>query len=455
MDTSRNAPPEAALVAREASSSRASAPSRAARQPAGARRPAGERRSAAARRPGSSRRLAGALLAAAALLLLATPAARAAGDEKVRSGKWNPKKAPPGWVVVETDHYQVQSQCGKDKALLLSAHLESMLELYEQFLPTRRKLDGFVLKLFKDRQAFRDYGGSQNAVAYYNQGEGELVGYDTGIVLGKRDIPAQFGLVAGVAKDFTPESQARLTQLFEEITDAYTMDTARVLSHEGWHQYFHFYTTSIVTMPAWLDEGVGDYFFMASRDEQNGGKGGYRLGDLNHNRMRVLQRAFIDGTSVSFQKMLGFAQEQYYENPSVSYAQGWSMVQFLMHHEDAARRALIPKLIKDFKDTKNFPKSTAKLFKGIDMDELDRQFVGWVLQQQPVDPLKSLAREFGDKLKTSDFTGETRLVPVFDWYVKHPEATPAADPPDEAAGAKPGKSPGAASGGITGPPNGG
>ncbi len=408
MDASRNASSQAAPLARGTSASRASVA-----------------------------RLAAALL----VLLLATQAARALGDPVVRPGKWNPKKAPPGWVVVETDHYQVQSQCGKDKAVALAAHLESMLDLYRSFLPTHRKLDGFVLKLFKDRQAFVDYGGNGGAVAYYSQGAGELVGYDTGVVLGKRDIPAQLGLTPEAEKDLTPEERTRIAELFEEITDAYTMDTARVLSHEGWHQYFHFYTTSIVTMPAWIDEGIGDYFFMASRDEQHGDASGYRLGDINQGRMRTLQRAFTDGAAVSFQKLLGFAQEEYYANPGVYYAQGWSMVQFLMHNETPAFRELIPKFIKDFKDSKNFQKSTTKVFKGLDMDALDKAWISWALEQKPVDPLRTLARAFGGRLKPEDFTGEKRWLTVYTWHVKHPAEpavdTPAGETPEGAPGNPP------------------
>jgi hypothetical protein len=419
MDASRNAPHEPAA--------------RSARAVASADRRADERddERTAERADGGTVARSVRALAVALLLLAATSSARAAGDEIVRSGKWNPKKPPPGWVVVETEHYQVQSQCGKQKAEALSAHLESMLELYRTFLPTRRKLDGFVLKLFKDGKAFKEYSGSE-ALAYYSQGAGELVGYDTGVVLGRRDVPAQIRLKPGAGAELSPERLARLSRLFEETTDAYTMDTARILSHEGWHQYFHFYTVSIVTMPSWLDEGVGDYFFMASRDEQNDHLGGYRLGDINDHRVRSLQRAFVDGTSVSFEELLAFEQSQYYTNPGAFYAQGWSMVQFLMHHEDPALRVLIPKLIKDFKDTKNREKSTAKVFKGIDMDELDRTWVGWVLAQKPADPLRALAREFGKELSPRDLEGEPRWLTVYEWYLKNPEAVAAGAAADAA-----------------------
>jgi hypothetical protein len=350
--------------------------------------------------------------------VLAAPAA--AGDELVRPGKWNPKKPPKGWVVFESKHYQVQSQCGKAKAQALAAHLESMLEIYADFLPTRRKLDMFVLKLFKNRAAFVEYGKNENAVAYYSKYDGELVGYDTGIILGKRDIPAQLFLDVGIADRFTLTERQGLDPHFEAITDAYVMDTARVLSHEGWHQYFHFYTVSIVDMPSWLDEGVGDYFFMATRDDQPTGSD-YRLGDLNQGRLRVLQRAMEDGTTVTFERLMDFVQQDYYSNASVYYAQGWSMVHYLMQNPDPKYRELIPELIRDFKDTKNFRKSTDKVFKGLDLKQLDRDWIGWVLSQTSVDPMRHLVREYGTKLKSKELVGEKRWLAVYDWYLKHPE----------------------------------
>ncbi|HZL98993.1 MAG TPA: DUF1570 domain-containing protein [Planctomycetota bacterium] len=360
--------------------------------------------------------------ALAALLAATATAAAAAGDPKVVPGKWNKRDVPDGWLVIETEHYHVQCQAGKDKADRLAEHLEAMWEVYSDFLPTRRKPETFVLKIFRDRAQFLVYDPSKKtAAAYYNPGTKELVGYDTGIVLGARERPASIALAADVAARFSEEERSRLDQLFGLVTEAYTMDTARVLSHEGWHQYFHMYTVSIVPMPSWLDEGVGDYFFMATRDGESGAGHGYRLGDLNKHRLRTIQRALVNGTTVDFKTLLGFAQQDYYANASVYYAQGWSMVQFLMHHESPERRALIPRLIKDFKDTKNFAKSTDKVFKGLDLGQLDRDWIAWVTSQQVDDPLRVLAAEFGGRLAPEELqTSEENLPVVYKWHLDHP-----------------------------------
>jgi hypothetical protein len=353
-----------------------------------------------------------------ALLLVAL----AAGDPKVVPGKWNKRDIPSGWTVIDTEHYHVQCQAGKDKAERLAEHVEAMWNVYSDFMPTRRKPETFVLKIFRDRGEFLVYDPSaKTAAAYYNPNTKELVGYDSGRILGSRDSPALLAVTDTVAARFTEPERQRISELFEAISDAYTIDTAGALSHEGWHQYFHMYTVSVVPMPSWLDEGIGDYFYMATRDEQAGVEHGYRLGDINQYRLRTIQRALVDGTTVDFKTLLSFAQDDYYKNPGVYYAQGWSMVQFLLHNENAEYHELIPRLIKDFKGSKNFVKSTEKIFKGLDLEQLDRDWIGWVTSLKLDDPLRVLAVEFGDRLKVEELqTTDERLPKLYTWHREHP-----------------------------------
>ena len=344
------------------------------------------------------------------------PAATTPGDPQVRPGEWNPKKAPPGWVVLETEHYQVQSQIGVEKAERLAQHLEAMLDVYRGMLPFKKKFPHFVLKVFRGREEFAEYypRGASGTAAYYDPSAKELVGYDSGVLLGVRDIPARVRLSSHLDLDVTEAEQQRLDELFEAITDAYTFDLAAVLSHEGWHQYFHYYTVSWVTMPSWLNEGGGDYFFTARR----GDDGNYSLGAMNDYRLRRVQMAFDEGTTVPFWRMLDFEQSDYYSNPSVFYAQGWSMVQFLMHHEEPRYRALIPKLIEDFKDNKNVRKATEKAFKGIDLRELDDEWIQWVVTQKAHDPLADLAREFGARIPPEALETEAAWRTMYEYQLE-------------------------------------
>jgi hypothetical protein len=119
---------------------------------------------------------------------------------------------------------------------------------------------------------------------------------------------------------------------------------------------------------------------------------------------------------------MDFDQEQYYDpqRRTMNYAQGWSMVYFLLQNPDPARRELIPRLIKDFKDSKNFRKSTDKVFKAENYDQLDRDWIGWLLSQPIDDPLLILAREFGDRLKPEAIEGDQRYIDIYKWYLEHP-----------------------------------
>ena len=383
-------------------------------------------------------------LALAALLLLGT--ARA---DDVKQGEWNKKDVPKGWTLLETAHYQIQSALDAATTKKLGEHQEAMLKLYEDFMPTRRKLETFVLKVFPNKAAYCKYSGfppDTGAVAYYNQNDKELVGYDCGFVFGKRTTPALLKLKPRSGNDITGPEIQQINQLLEDASNAYTFDLVRVLSHEGWHQYFHFFTVSWVPMPSWLDEGIGDYFFMAPKDMKDGVLPGYDTSRINMHRLRSVRRGLEDGLVTPFETFMDYEQEQYYKNPGLNYAQGWSMVHFLLQNPDKDRAALIPRLIKDFKDRKDFRKSTDKVFKGQDYAKLDDDWKGWLLRQEVQDPLLTLARTFGDRLKPDDLDGEKRLIDVYKWYLAHPNFSP------EKAGALPRVPPAAGGPPVMAPP---
>jgi hypothetical protein len=343
-------------------------------------------------------------------------------DEGPRPGRWSRRQVPDGWTLQGTRHYQVQSQIGVEAAEGLGRHLEDMLVLYERFLPGARNLDGFVVKLFETREAMLAYGvrtaQGPTVQAWYDAEARELVTYDTGVILGRRDSGTAIDLVSDRVLTMPHADLQRVLTLLDEATVAYTPDTAGLLSHEGWHQYFHAYTVSWVDMPGWLDEGLGDYFASARRV----GEGSYRLGELNQARLRDLHRAIEDGRTVHFESLLRFSQAQYYVNAEVYYAQGWSMVHFLMQHPDIDRRRLIPKLIVDFKDSKNFRESTDRVFEGLDMDQLHLEWLQWVMSQEPDDPLRELAREFGEQLQPADLLTDDDWRDVYAWHVRNPNA---------------------------------
>jgi len=167
---------------------------------------------------------------------------------------------------------------------------------------------------------------------------------------------------------------------------------------------------------------VGEYLYMASRPDGSGHRD-YEAGAINQPRLRDALRAFEDGRLKRFGLMLKYEQTERFPEASVFYAQGWAMVHFLMTHKSPSMRAVIPRLIRDFKDSKNFRKSTDKVFRDFDIEELEREWLGWLLTQTPVDPLKDLAREFGKQIKVEDLvTGKDVIRKVYLWHLHNPDA---------------------------------
>src|SRR5690606_36498349 len=113
----------------------------------------------------------------AALPFVGAPPAQ---HQDIKPDPWQKRHAPEGWIIHETPHYQVQSQCGLEKAERLGRHMEAMLKVYTKLFPTDRSLQQFPIKLFKDRESFVAYGKVPSAAAYYNAVDREMVCYDTG-----------------------------------------------------------------------------------------------------------------------------------------------------------------------------------------------------------------------------------------------------------------------------------
>lgn len=314
--------------------------------------------------------------AAAALLLAAAPAG--AQDGKIRPGKWTSKSRwADGWTVYESKHYQIQSQVGKDKAKRLADHMEKMFKLYAKTFPPGK--GGFIkkpVKLFQDRESFQRYSRSgRGTVAYYMSApHRELVGYDTGKWQDDPKAPAP--KTGGDAKKKT--RWERLEELLNK-----PMDFLGVMSHEGWHQYFHWYVVSMIQLPSWINEGMGDYFYCAVPPKDAKGKRAkVQLGELNQERLPTIWAAVKGGQHVPWKEIIHYSQRDYYARPGLCYAQGWAMCHFLMEHKNKKYRKIIPTFIKLVKDDSNIEDCTERAFKGIDIDKVEEEWKTWVLAQK-------------------------------------------------------------------------
>lgn len=277
-------------------------------------------------------------------------------------GPWSRSKIPDGWVVHKTKNYEIQSQCGEEKAERLGDHMEALNMVYRKlFRPFKGGTKQQVIKLFKNEKAYRAYGGPAGSGAYYYRAEREMVCFDSGIWMDEENTSPTTG----------PKSEVQ--KRLEARRKIFELDTLGCAAHEGWHQYFSWLVVSMVELPSWLNEGMGDYFYAARPHAKPTRRNPAKLGLVNKMRLGVIRAAIRQNRWVPIPDLLSYSQAQYYSNPSVCYAEGWLLCNFLLHSGNKKYEEVIPTFIKLVKNDTNMDDVTAKAFDGIDLEKLDAE----------------------------------------------------------------------------------
>jgi hypothetical protein len=220
-----------------------------------------------------------------------------------------------GWNAEDTKNYILIFDT-KDRPLirLISMELEAMRGEYERLFPPAEPVKAVsAVRVCKDRAEYHQYGGPQGSGGYWNSEAQELVFYDYENVKGKAN---------------TGKANSRI-----------------VLYHEAFHQYIH-YSCGELAPHSWYNEGTGDYF---SGAVISGGKVN-RIG-VNPWRIETIQRALKEGDAVDWSKIIRYSQREYYMNPAVCYAQGWSMIYFLRSARAVERNPQWKKILPVYFDT--------------------------------------------------------------------------------------------------------
>lgn len=300
------------------------------------------------------------------LLILCAGAAPAqrAGANGIKKGEWKTRAdIPEGFFVLEQGRYVFQSNAPRERIEILARHLNEAYKLYERSFPTGRTPGRpFVVKVFKDRKEFLDYGAPPGAGAYYSWGDREMVGYDTGKLDGEMSTGGTTG-ESNPLKEATSALRARQT-----------MDVLGVFAHEGWHQYFHFICASKVDFPSWCDEGIGEYFYTArfrGKELELGAPNDYRLG--------TIRAAIKAKRHIPLQELVTYNQRQYYRVAGLAYAQGWSFVHFLMEHPEYKQRKHLQRFVRTFVDRKSIEKAVDTVFAKFDWEQVEKDWAEWVL----------------------------------------------------------------------------
>lgn len=252
-----------------------------------------------------------------------------------------------GWSSFQTAHYEIEYNCEKEFAQLVGKHLEAILKEYQHRFPMDATLDEmgretgkvrrFTVKVFKTEAEFQSYAatnGVGGAAAYFSSSQEELVCYK-----------------------------------FEEGKKV----TFNVLYHEASHQYMYLYMGPDVTVPSWLDEGVGDYFF-GGRFEPDGS---FHIRE-NSWRRETIKDAVRINKHVPLKEIFHYTQAQYYSNADLCYAEGWAIAYFLWTTKDPKYVGRLDRFYATLKATKDSDKALQQAFGDLDMDKLEEDWKEFV-----------------------------------------------------------------------------
>ena len=239
------------------------------------------------------------------------------------------------WKVDNTDNY-IFVYNTPDQPLLrkIKRDIEAMREVYMELFPPAKDFDAVsTVRICADQSEYLAYGGMRGSAGYWNSSTEELVLYHYEVQDGGR------------------------------ADDA---NTFIVLYHEAFHQYIH-YSSGELPPHSWFNEGYGDFFSGALL---RGGK--VRKLDVNPWRCGTIQRAIELGRDVPWRDIIEYSQMQYYANPAICYAQGWSMIYFLNRSSEVERRPEWAKILPTYFETlKSEYQARLAELRGDDEDERD------------------------------------------------------------------------------------
>jgi len=265
--------------------------------------------------------------------------------EKARQRARRDAERVKGWWYVESENYFIVTNTPKKKKariLDLQRRLEAMRTVYERDFPPAKPIEAIsIVRVCKDQQSYSQYGGPGGTGGYWNHVAAELV-------------------------------------LFHRGEKAFARS---VLNHEAFHQYIH-YAIGEVDLHIWFNEGHADYY-----------GGGDVIGDrvvIKPNKMRVdtIRSHVRAGTHVPLKKLLRMSQREYYSNPLLCYAEGWSLVYFFYKglSSDHPWRNVLPTYYRTLLETGDQNKALEAAFKGVDLALLEEAWKKYTVTRRVIKP---------------------------------------------------------------------
>jgi hypothetical protein len=151
-------------------------------------------------------------------------------------------------------------------------------------------------------------------------------------------------------------------RLLAAATDSRGSATWNVVQHEAFHQFAA--ATTGTELPAWLNEGLGEYFGEALFTGD-----GYVTGIVPKWRLDRVRRQLADKTFPPLAGLASLSQAQWNEKLSIGrYDHAWSVVQFLLHSDDALAHESLADYVKLLASEKSAEQAGSKVVADADVE---------------------------------------------------------------------------------------
>jgi hypothetical protein len=211
-------------------------------------------------------------------------------------------KLPPGWSHLRTKRYLFLYDADKTFVKQMSEQIEGMRNEYERLYPPDKPIEAVsIVRVCKNVDEYRGYGGPPGSGGYWNYRDRELVFFDQ-----------------------SPRSE-----------------TLCVLNHEAFHQFIYYFYGQL-SPHSWYNEGHGDYFSGAKLTksyritEYGKAPGGFDRSDFVKEMVRLARQGkrVSEGAAASLKDLTHFSHAEYYDQggsvrPVAWYPQGWALVHML------------------------------------------------------------------------------------------------------------------------------
>jgi hypothetical protein len=253
----------------------------------------------------------------------------------------NQGDVPAGMQVYASPYYQIYSDLDKER---VQEAILRMTRMAEEYHDRTREFSGAI------KQKFPFY------------------------LFRNRDDYYAAGAMAGSAGVFmVRDGEARLMAIAGEKS---TNGTWHIIQHEGFHQFA--YAVIGGNLPAWLNEGLAEYF----------GEGIYTgdgmvTGVIPPGRLKKVQENIKGRRFKSIQSMMMLSHDQWnQEMNGLNYDMAWSMAHFLAHGENGKYQGAFSQFVRDLGRGRPWDKAWLANFGSA--EGFEKRWADWWLAQEPM-----------------------------------------------------------------------